>query len=159
MVSFTFCSTLAHIVRRYELGDRRALNILNWPTKAHDEDFDEADLWVIFNDDVLKDIAQVRFSVSHLVCPTYLFLFLFLLFLLLFFLLLLFPFLGVIENAVFFQFPFPGAIENAVFFQFPFPGVIENVVFFQFLFFSPFPVPFADSRCFSKESALQTFFF
>ena len=76
MVSFTFCSTLAHIVRRYELGDRRALNILNWPTKAHDEDFDEADFWVIFNDDVLKDIAQVRFSVSHLVCPTYLFLFL-----------------------------------------------------------------------------------
>ena len=50
MVSFTFCSTLAHIVRRYELGDRRALNILNWPTKAtkaHDEDFDEADFWMI----------------------------------------------------------------------------------------------------------------
>ena len=66
MVSFTFCSTLAHTVRRYELGDRRALNILNCPTKAHDEDFDEADFWVIFNDDVLKDIAQVRFSVSHL---------------------------------------------------------------------------------------------
>ena len=70
MVSFTFCSTLAHIVRRYELGDRRALNILNWPTKAHDEDFDEADFCVIFNDDVLKDIAQVRFSVSHL-CLSY----------------------------------------------------------------------------------------
>ena len=88
----------------------------------------------------------------------------------------------MIENAVFFQFPFPGAIENAVFFQFPFPGVVENAVFFQFLFFSvyevlcfssslslsqfpssslpvPFPVPFADSLCFSKESALQTFFF
>ena len=47
MVSFTFCSTLAHIVRRYELGDRRALNILNWQTKAHDEDFDEADFWMI----------------------------------------------------------------------------------------------------------------
>ena len=47
MVSFTFCSTLAHIVRRYELGDRRALNILNWPTKAHDEDFDEAGFWMI----------------------------------------------------------------------------------------------------------------
>ena len=74
MVSFTFCSTLAHIVRRYELGDRRALNILNWPTKAHDEDFDEADFCVIFNDDVLKDIAQVRFSVSHL-CLSYLLVF------------------------------------------------------------------------------------
>ena len=47
MVSFTFCSTLAHIVRRYELGDRRALNILNWPTTAHDEDFDEADFCMI----------------------------------------------------------------------------------------------------------------
>ena len=74
MVSFTFCSTLAHIVRRYELGDRRALNILNWPTKAHDEDFDEADFWVIFNDDVLKDIEQVCFSVSHL-CLSYLLVF------------------------------------------------------------------------------------
>ena len=74
MVSFTFCSTLAHIVRRYELGDRRALNILNWPTKAHDEDFDEADFWVICNDDVLKNIAQVRFSVSHL-CLSYLLVF------------------------------------------------------------------------------------
>ena len=81
-----------------------------------------------------------------------------------------------------FRVPVPGAIENAVFFQFPFSGVIENAVFFQFLFFSvyevlcfssslslsqfpssslpvPFPVPFADSLCFSKESALQTFFF
>ena len=66
-----FCSTLAHIVRRYELGDRRALNILNWSNKAADEDFDEDDFWVIFNDDVLKDIAQVRFSVSHL-CLSYL---------------------------------------------------------------------------------------
>ena len=47
MVSFTFCSTLAHTVRRYELVDRRALNILNCPTKAHDEDFDEADFWMI----------------------------------------------------------------------------------------------------------------
>ena len=73
MVSFTFCSTLAHIVRRYELGDRRALNILNWPTKAHD-DFDEADFWVLFYDDVLKDISQVRFSVSHL-CLSYLLVF------------------------------------------------------------------------------------
>ena len=69
--------------------------------------------------------------------PTCLFLFLFLSLSssLLFFLLLLFPFLGVIENAVLFQFPFPGVIENAVFFQFPFPGVIENAVFFHF----PFP--------------------
>ena len=79
MVSFTFCSTLAHIVRRYELGDRRALNILNWPTKAHDEDFDEAEnlhheLLDDFNDDVLKDIAQVCFSVSHL-CLSYLLVF------------------------------------------------------------------------------------
>ena len=47
MVSFTFCLTLAHIVRRYKLGDRRALTILNWLTKAHDEDFDEADFWMI----------------------------------------------------------------------------------------------------------------
>ena len=39
-----FCSTLAHIVRRYELlGDRRALNILNLSTKADNEDFDEDD--------------------------------------------------------------------------------------------------------------------
>ena len=130
-----------------------------------------------------KILRKCVFLFHICVCPTYLFLFLFLLFLLLFFfLLLLFPFLGVIENAVFFQFPFPGAIENAVFFQFPFPGVVENAVFFQFLFFSvyevlcfssslslsqfpfsslpvPFPVPFADSLCFSKESALQTFFF
>ena len=47
MVSFTFCSTLAHIVRRIELGDRSALNILNWSTKADDEDFDEDDFWMV----------------------------------------------------------------------------------------------------------------
>ena len=101
MVSFTFCSTLAHIVRRYELGDRRALNILNWPTKAHDEDFDEADFCVIFNDDVLKDIAQVRFSVSHL-CLSYLFVSVLVIVLVVVVLLLLL--VGVVVVVV----PFPG---------------------------------------------------
>ena len=89
-----------------------------------------------------------------------------------------FPFLGMIENAVFFQFPFPDVIENAVFFQFPFPGVIETDVFFHFLFFSvcevlcfssslslsQFPSSSLHSSLpsslrFSKESALQLFFF
>ena len=44
--------------------------------------FDEADFWVIFNDDVLKDIAQVRFSLSHL-CLSYLLVFVLVLVLLL----------------------------------------------------------------------------
>ena len=147
MVSFTFCSTLAHIVRRYELGDRRALNILNWSTKADDEDFDEDDFWMILMMMYWKILRKCVFLFHICVCPTYLFLFLFLLllffFLLFFFLLLLFPFLGVIENAVF-PVPFPGRDWKCRVFPVP--------LFFQFLFFSVYEV-----LCFSSSLSLSQF--
>ena len=59
-----------------------------------------------FNDDVLKDIAQVRFSVSHL-CLSYL----------LVFVLVLVVLLLVVVLVVVVVFPFPGRV-----FPVPFPG-------------------------------------
>ena len=68
------------------------------------------------------------------------------------------PFLGRDRKCCVFPIPFLQRVRSAVFFQFPFSFPVP----FQFPSSSlpvPFPVPFADSLCFSKESALQTFFF
>jgi len=61
-----------------------------------------------FNDDVLKDIAQVRFSVSHL-CLSYLLVFVLVL--------VVVVLLLVVVLVVVVVFPFPGRV-----FPVPFPG-------------------------------------
>ena len=51
------------------------MNILNWSTKAHDEDFDEDNFWMILMMMYWKILRKCVFLFHICVCPTYLFLF------------------------------------------------------------------------------------
>ena len=134
--------------------------------------------WFYCNGDVLKDIVQVRFPVSHL-CWSY--------FQIVFF---QFPFRPCLQlpcfssslSRVWLEMPcfssslsraklkmpcFSSSLSRAwskmLCFSNSFSSACTKCCVFPvpFLFPSslpvPFPVPFADSLCFSKESALQTF--